>query len=59
MVRGPNPAIRENMIDDLANRCEPLDYGNCCGKQWLAGRGNFDVYRLNPALHRFLMKMNV
>jgi hypothetical protein len=43
VVRGPYPAIRENIIDDLANRCEPLDYGNCCGKQWLAGRGNFDV----------------
>lgn len=42
MVRGPNPVTRENMIDDLANRCEPLNYGNCCGKQWLAGRECID-----------------
>jgi hypothetical protein len=59
MVRGPTPATREDMIDDLANRCEPLDYGNCCGMQWLAGREGIDVWRLKPSLRIFLMKMNV
>jgi len=59
MVRGPNPATRENVIDDLANRYEPLDYGNCCGKQWLAGGEDIDVWRLKHSLRIFLMKMNV
>lgn len=59
MVRGPNPPTRENVIDDLANRYESLDYGNCCGKQWLAGGKGIDVWRLKPSLRIFLMKMNV